>query len=60
MKIKAKYVVEDVIIIAFVPAYDKYVQAIYVEDDGKIGTCYVDNGLLTITDENYIPQKEIK
>lgn len=57
MKIKARYGVKDVIIIAFVPAYDNCVKAIFVRDDGKIGTCYVDNGLLTVTDENYIQQR---
>lgn len=57
MKIKAKYGVENVIIIAFVPAHGNCVKAIFVRDDGKIGSSYVDNGLLTVTDENYIQQR---
>ena len=64
MKIKAKYGFENVTIIAFVPAYDNCVKAVYVRDDGKVGTCYVESSLtnaydclLTITDENYIPQR---
>ena len=57
MKIKAKYGAENVIIIALVPAYDKYVKVIYIGEDGKIGTCHADHCLLTITDENYIPQR---
>ena len=60
MKIKAKYGVENVTIIAFVPAHDKYVKAVYVRSDGQVGACYTDTGLLTITDENYIPQEDIK
>jgi hypothetical protein len=56
MKIKAAYGSKQVTIIAFVPAYDNCVKAVYVSGDGKIGTCHADNCLLTITDENYIPQ----
>lgn len=64
MKIKAKYGFENVTIIAFVPAYDNCVRAVYVRSDGKIDTCFIessltnaDNCALTITDENYIPQR---
>ncbi len=64
MKIKAKYGVENVTIIAFVPAFDNCVEAVYVRDDGRIDTCFVKSSLtktddcwLTITDENYIPQR---
>lgn len=64
MKIKAKYGSENVTIIAFVPAYDNVVKAVYVRSDGKMSTCFIDSSLttafncaLTITDENYIPQR---
>lgn len=64
MKIKAKYGFENVTIIAFVPAFGNCVEAVYVRDDGKIATCFVKSSLtnahdcrLTITDENYIPQR---
>ena len=64
MKIKAKFGLENVTIIAFVPAFDNCVKAVYVRNDGKIGTCYVESSLtstndcqLTISDENYIPQR---
>ena len=57
MKIKAEFGSEQITIIAFVTEYDKYVYAVYVDRDGKIDTCNVDHCLLTITDENYIPQE---
>lgn len=64
MKIKAKYGVENATIIAFVPAFDNCVRAVYVRSDGKIDTCFIESSLtnaydclLTITDENYIPQR---
>jgi hypothetical protein len=66
MKIQAKFGLENVIIIAFVPAFDNCVKAVYVRNDGKLGTCFVESSLdkpadcrLIITDENYISAKEI-
>ena len=52
MNILAKlYNTRTVRIIAFVPNYPHDVQAIYVDADGKVDSCYIEH--LTIIDPEY-------
>lgn len=56
MKIRARiFKVFEVIIIDFVSAYNSDVEAVYIDDAGKVGRCFIDH--VEILDEDYIPSK---
>ena len=56
MKIRARiFKVFEVIIIDFVSAYQRDVEAVYIDDAGKVGSCPIDH--VEILDEDYIPSK---
>lgn len=58
MKIKAKYYNRDIIIIDFVSVFSNSIKVIYVDENGNIGTCYleVDNSLVVV-DNEYLPRE---
>lgn len=57
MKIRAKlYGVYNVTIIAFVSTNGNDIEVIYVDDKGKVDSCYLDK--VEILDKEYIPVKE--
>ena len=56
VKIKAKYGLENITIIAFVNTFDSTIKAVYVNEKGELGSCFIDSNSLTITDKDYIPQ----
>ena len=54
MKIRAKlYGIYNVTIIDFVSANSNDVKVIYVDHEGKVKSCYLDN--IQILDEDYVP-----
>ena len=54
MKIKAKlYEIYDITIIDFVSANGNDVKAVYVNREGKVRSCYLDN--IQILDTDYVP-----
>lgn len=54
MKIRAKlYGVYNVTIIAFVSTNINDIEVIYVDDEGKIDSCYLDK--VKVLDKDYIP-----
>ena len=54
MKIRARlYGLYNVTIIDFVSANDHDVKAVYVNCEGKVSSCYLDN--VQILDEDYVP-----
>ena len=56
MKIRARVLgVFEVTIIAFVPAHSCDVKAVYVDNNGKVNSCYIDH--IEILDKDYIPTK---
>lgn len=56
MKIRAKiYGMFEVTIIDFVSAHSSDIQAVYVDDTGKVNSCYMDK--IEILDKEYIPTK---
>jgi hypothetical protein len=56
MKIKARvYGNLEVIIIGFVSAYSHDVKAVYIDKNGKVGSCYLDS--VEVIDSEYIPAK---
>lgn len=58
MKIKAKYYNRDIVIIDFVNTTGSNIKAIYIDENGNIGACYlsVDNRLVVV-DNDYLPKK---
>lgn len=58
MKIRASLYGRNITIIDFVPAYNSLVKVIYVNLAGKVNSCYLDDAMLQILDEEYIPVKE--
>lgn len=56
MKIRARVLrVLEVTIIDFVSAHSCDVKAVYVDDKGKVNSCYIDD--IEILDKDYIPTK---
>ena len=54
MKIKAKiYGYHEVIIIDFVSAHTHDIKAVYVDESGKVDSCYIEH--VEIIDKDYIP-----
>lgn len=54
MKIRARlYGVVDITIIAFVPANSNDIKVVYVDNKGKVDSCYLDK--VEILDKDYIP-----
>ena len=54
MKIRAQlYGMLDVTIISFVPANSNDIKVVYVDNKGKVDSCYLDK--VQILDEEYIP-----
>ena len=61
MKIKAKYYNQDIIIIDFVSVFSNSIKVIYVDENGNIGTCYLeDDNNLVVVDNEYLPKGESK
>jgi hypothetical protein len=57
MKIRARILgVFEVTIIDFVPAHSCDVKAVYVDDKGKVKSCYIEH--VEILDKDYIPTKD--
>lgn len=57
MKIKARVHGRlEVIVIGFVSAYSHDVKAVFIDKDGKVGSCYIDN--VEVIDSEYIPVKD--
>ncbi len=57
MKIKAKiFGLYEVTIIDFVSAHSNDIKAVYVDDKGRLDSCYLDK--VEILDKEYIPVKE--
>ena len=53
MKIKAKiYGRHEVMIIDFVSAYTHDIKAVYVDESGEVGSCYIEH--VEIVDKDYI------
>lgn len=58
MKIKAKYYNQNVTIIAFINiTSSNIVKVVYINEDGRLGTCHLD-GDLTVIDKEYLPIEE--
>ena len=58
MKIKAKYYNQDIIIIDFVSVFSNSIKVIYVDENGNIGTCYLeDDNNLVVVDNEYLPRE---
>lgn len=57
MKIKAKYYDRNITIIDFVNTIDNSIRAIYIDEYGNIGACYlsIDNRLVVV-DSGYLPK----
>lgn len=56
MKIKARiYGAYEVTIVGFVSARTNEVKAVYIEKDGKMGSCYLEH--VEVGDIEYIPTK---
>lgn len=54
MKIKAKiYGYHEVMIIDFVSAHTHDIKAVYVDESGKVDSCYIEH--VEIMDKDYIP-----
>lgn len=56
MRIKAKYYNQDIVIIDFVSVYDRSIKVIYVDTDGEIHTCFLDDNDLKVVDKEYLPE----
>jgi hypothetical protein len=56
VKIRARILgVFEVTIIDFVSAHSSDIKAVYVDDKGKVNSCYLDH--VEILDKDYIPAK---
>lgn len=57
MRIKAKRYNQDIVIIDFVSVYDRSIKVIYVDTDGEIRACFLDDNDLKVVDKEYLPEE---